>query len=290
MDERIGLIKTYKLFVNGAFPRSERGRVLPQMDNTGKWVANVAWATRKDLRGAVEAARKAQAGWAKRNAFNRSQILFRMAELLEDRQALFAQRLVAHAGYSAETAARELTTAIDHLFFFAGWADKYTQVLGNINPVAESFFNFTLPEPTGVVIVLTSRQTPLLGLIDGLLPVIVSGNSAIAIVENSAPTLAVDFAELLAVSDLPAGVVNILTGRRDELIGTAASHMDVNALVCYSDDGEERARVERLSADNVKRTTCLPDPEVEGWLSAEPSLYALLPTLEFKTAWHPIGQ
>lgn len=290
MTERIGIAKTYKLYLNGAFPRSERGRVLPHMDQAGNWIANYAWATRKDLREAVGAARRAQSSWARRSAMNRSLILYRLGEMLEDRRALLEAKLQSHAGHAAELARRELDAAIDHCFYYAGWADKFAQVLGSVNPVAESFFNFTTPEPTGVVVVLTGRRAPLLGLVDGLLPAAVSGNACVAIVENIAPTLAIDFAEAVAVSDWPAGVLNILTGRRAELLTTAAGHMDVNALVAFGDDREERRILEQEAAENVKRVAYLPDPPLEEQLTAEPSLYALLPTLEFKTAWHPIGQ
>lgn len=286
---RIEIPKTYKLFINGAFPRSERGRVLAQTNKQGQWMANYAWATRKDFRNAMVAARAAQAGWAKRTAFNRSLILYRIAEVLEDRREQFERKLVEHAGYKQKLASREVSVALDRIFYYAGWADKYGQVLSSVNPVGAPFFNFTTPEPTGVVTTFTSQNAPLLGLIEAMCPVILSGNTVILIVENAAPTLAIDLAEVIATSDVPAGVVNILTGKRDELIGYVAGHKDLNAIVYFGEDKVEIGKLETESAENVKRTKILLDPKIEQWLDTPFSLYSILPTLEFKTAWHPIG-
>ncbi|HUN22000.1 MAG TPA: aldehyde dehydrogenase family protein [Anaerolineales bacterium] len=286
---RIAIPKTYKLFINGEFPRSERNRVLIQADAQGNFMANYAWATRKDLRNAISAARSAYGGWAKRSAFNRSQILYRLAEILEDRRAVFAQKLVQTTGVSVKSAEQEVQISIDRVFYFAGWADKYGSVLSSVNPVAQSFFNFTNPEATGVAVAFPSQQSSLLGLIDTLLPVLTSGCTAVLVVENPAPVLAIDLAEAIAVSDVPAGVVNILTGQRKELLAVAAGHRDVNALTVYSNDGEEQKTVQTLGAENVKRVQCLPDPTVSDWLNSTPSLYQVVPYLEFKTAWHPIG-
>ena len=287
--DRITVPKTYKLYINGAFPRSERGRVLAQNDAKGERMANYCWATRKDFRNAMTAARAAQAGWAKRSAFNRSQILYRIAETLEDRHAVFTQKLVDLLGVKPDMAIKLVNKTVDLIFYYAGWADKYGPVLSSVNPVAQPFFNFTTPEPTGVVAVFASHNSPLLGLAAGILPTILSGNTCVALVENVAPTLAIDFAEVLAVSDVPRGVVNILTGKRDELLGYVAGHMDLNALVMVGGSAEERRGVGVDSAENIKRTKFYPDPALSEWLKIEPSLYTILPTIEFKTAWHPIG-
>ncbi len=286
---RITVPKTYKLYINGAFPRSERGRVLPQHDAKGEWMANYCWSTRKDFRNAMVAARAAQAGWNKRSAFNRSQIIYRIAETLDDRHAIFAQKLVDLLGIKPDVAATAVSKTVDLIFYYAGWADKYGQVLSSVNPVSQPFFNFTTPEPTGVVTTLTSKNSPLLGLAAAIMPIILSGNTCIAVVENAAPTLAIDFAEVLAVSDVPGGVINILTGKRDELLGFVAGHMDLNAVVVYGGTKEERVEIGVSSAENVKRTKFYDDPPLSEWLKTEPSLYTILPTVEFKTAWHPVG-
>lgn len=288
MSDRLSIPKTYKLYINGAFPRSERGRVLQQMDAKGNFYANYAWATRKDFRNAMVAARKAQAGWAGRSAFNRSLILYRIAETLEDRRDLFERKLRDLAGQTKKQATASVDRAIDIIFFYAGWADKYAQVLSSVNPVAQPFFNFTSPEPTGVVTLFPSRNAPLLGLVIALCPVILSGNTAVAIVEDQAPALAIDFAEVIAVSDVPAGVVNILTGQRNELIGFVGGHMDLNAIA-YVGEGDEAAEIERLAAENVKRVARRDEQSLKAWLDYQPSLYDILPFIEFKTAWHPIG-
>ena len=281
--------KTYKLFINGAFPRSERGRVLPLCNDEGKVIANYSWATRKDFRNAVVAARQAQDSWARRSAFNRGLILYRMAELLEDRRGLFVQKLIDHAGDSAENAQQLLSTTIDRLFFYAGWADKYAQVVSSVNPVAGPFFNFTFPEPTGVVSIVAPTHSPLLGLVCAIAPIILSGNCVIVIVENNAPTIAIDLAELLATSDLPAGVINILTGQRAELLKPMAGHKDVNAIAYYGTDSAEIITIQTDSAENVKRFQSYFQQTDEEWMATPPSLYTILPFVEYKTAWHPMG-
>lgn len=286
---RITVPKTYKLYINGAFPRSERGRVLPQHSAKGEWMANYCWSTRKDFRNAMIAARAAQSGWNKRSAFNRSQILYRIAETLDDRRSVFEQKLGELLALKPKQAQQVVSKTVDVIFYYAGWADKYGPVLSSVNPVSQPFFNFTTPEPTGVVTVFAPTQSPLLGLVAAIMPVVLSGNACIAVVENVAPTLAIDFAEVLAVSDVPGGVVNILTGKRDELVEYVAGHMDLNALVVYGGTVAEREMVGMVSAENVKRSKFYPDPTLEEWLKTEPSLYTILPTVEFKTAWHPIG-
>ncbi len=282
--------KTYKLYINGAFVRSERGRYLQQMNRKGAFVANYAWATRKDLRNALVAARAAQAGWATRTAFNRSLILYRMAEMLEDRREVFETKLVDHAGYTTRAAQVEVDVAIDRIAYYAGWADKYAQVISSVNPIAAPYFNFSTPEPTGVVVLLASQTSPLLGLVSGLLPIILSGNTCVAVVENPAPTLAIDLAEVIATSDVPAGVINLLTGHRDELIAHIGGHMDVNAISCFGGEDTTRKALQEAGAENVKRFKAFEDPPAKKWQAATwQSLYHITPFVEMKTAWHPIG-
>ena len=287
---RLGVLKTYKLYIGGAFPRTESGRYLPVTKNKGALVANICRASRKDVRNAVVAARGAQGGWAKRSAFNRGQILYRMAEMLESRRASFVASLVDVAGYKSGAAESEVDAAVDRLVWYAGWSDKFSQVFGSVNPVAAPFFNFTSPEPTGLVAVIAPRNAPLLGLVSAIAPVIVSGNSCVVVVENAAPTIAIDLAEVLATSDLPGGVVNILTGLRDELLPHASGHVDVDAVVTFGATQEERKAIDLEGAESVKRVKHFDDPKASGWLDAShESPYRILPTVEFKTAWHPIG-
>ncbi len=288
---RLSVAKTFKMYVNGAFIRSERGRCLPQHDQEGNFVANYSWASRKDFRDAMVAARKAQGGWGKRSAFNRSQILFRIAEMLESRRGVFVENLVHLAGYSADEANAEVDAAVDRIFWYAGWCDKYIQVLGSVNPIAAPFFNFSFPEPTGVVTVFAPKHAPLLGLVSSILPVIVSGNVCIAIVENRAPLVALELGEVFATSDVPGGVVNILTGKKDELIDHVANHMDLNAIAYFGDDAEVIKTIQEAAAENVKRVTIYDDPADADWQDPSmQSLYRITPFIEMKTAWHPMGQ
>lgn len=283
---RIEIPKTYKLYINGQFPRSERGRVLAQNDVEGNFMANYAWATRKDFRNAMVAARAAHAGWSGRTAFNRSQILYRIAETLADRRAVFVDKLSA---VGVDNVGKTVDKAVDDIFYYAGWADKYAQLLSSVNPVAQPFFNFSVPESTGIVTTFVSKNAPLLGLVYGLLPIILSGNTCVLVVDNFAPTLAIDFAEVIEVSDVPSGVVNILTGRRDELISYVAGHMDLNAICYVGDDMDEIVEIETISAENLKRTHITPDLSHQEWLAHVPTLYQIQPFIELKTAWHPIG-
>lgn len=289
-DQRIPILKTYKLYIGGAFPRSESGRYLQVKNAEGRFMANIARASRKDFRQSVVDARKAQHGWAHRSAFNRGQILYRMAEMLESRRGGFQAMLVEAAGYPPEAARAELDAAVDRLVWYSGWADKFHQVAGNTNPVATAHFNFSFPEPIGVVAVLSSKLCPLLGLVSALAPVIVSGNSAIVVVDDPAPTIAIELAEVLATSDLPGGVVNILTGLRSELFGQAASHMDVDAVFAIGSDGDEKKKLQIEAAEAVKRTFFVDDGAPAEWLAdTRQSPYWILPFVELKTAWHPIG-
>ena len=249
-------------------------------------MANYAWATRKDWRNAVVVARAAQNKWAGLTAFNRGQILYRLAETLEDRRGVLREKLALHTGVSGDSADSEVTRTIDHTFAYAGWADKYAQLLSSVNPVSASFFNFTTPEPSGVIALFAPHSSALLGLVVGILPIILSGNSVVVIVENIAPTLAIDFAEAVAVSDVPAGVINLLTGQRAELITHVAGHDDVNGVAYFGERGTELAKIERESAENLKRVHHWSESDLSNW---SPSLYHITPFVEYKTAWHPMG-
>jgi acyl-CoA reductase-like NAD-dependent aldehyde dehydrogenase len=263
---RLPVKKTYKLFVGGAFPRSESGRTY---EADGQ---NVARGSRKDARDAVQAARKAQPGWAAATAYNRGQVLYRLAEMVEARTAEFAELC---------SGRDEVERAIDRIVWYAGWADKLPQVLGGSNPVAGPYFNFTVPEPTGVVAVLAPEEPPLLGLVTRLAPPLVGGNAVVAVASESHPLAAIELAEAIATSDVPGGVVNILTGRRDEIAPTLASHMDVNAIDLCGADGDGR-ELEELAAENVKRI-------VHGRADTQ-SPWEISSYLELKTVWHPIGR
>jgi acyl-CoA reductase-like NAD-dependent aldehyde dehydrogenase len=263
---RLPVKKTYKLFIGGAFPRSESGRTV---EVEGQ---NVARGSRKDARDAVQAARKAQSGWAKATAYNRGQVLYRLAEMIEARAAEFGDVC---------TGREEVERAIDRIVWYAGWADKLPQVLGGSNPVAGPYFNFTIPEPTGVIAVLAPDEPPLLGLVTRLMPPLVGGNAVVAVASETHPLAAVELAEAIATSDVPGGVVNILTGERRDMAPTLASHMDVNAIdLCGADGGAQE--LETLAAENVKRV-------VRGRPDSQ-SPWEIACFLELKTVWHPIGQ
>jgi acyl-CoA reductase-like NAD-dependent aldehyde dehydrogenase len=281
--------KAYKLFIGGRFARSESGRYLPAKSAAGVLLDNFAHASRKDFRDAVVAARGATAGWSNASAYNRGQILYRAAEMLQNRAGELANEIARSTGASAAKARREVTATIDRLVHFAGWTDKYPQVFGSVNPVASAHFNFTAPEPSGVVVVLAPDEPPLLALVSLLAPVILSGNAAIVIASEKFPLPAATFAEILATSDLPGGVVNILTGRRAELAPHIAGHMDVNAIVDGAGGAELSAKLQAGTAINLKRYA-QHAPASAGWFTAKvEDPYWILDTVEFKTAWHPIG-
>jgi acyl-CoA reductase-like NAD-dependent aldehyde dehydrogenase len=261
---RLPVTKTYKLYIGGSFPRSESGRTYEAEG------ANVARASKKDLRDAVRAAREAFPKWAAMTAYNRGQVLYRVAEMLEGRREQFAELTGSEA---------EVDAAVDSWVWYAGWADKLAQLLGSSNPVAGPYFNFTVPEPTGVVGVVAPEEPSLAGLVGRLAPAIVGGNAAVVVVSEKRPLAAVTLAEVLATSDLPGGVVNLLTGRKDELCPVLAAHMDVNALDLGGVEGD-RAELERLAADNVKRVVANGDGQSPWHVAA---------FLELKTVWHPIG-
>jgi acyl-CoA reductase-like NAD-dependent aldehyde dehydrogenase len=266
MTARLPVRKTYKLFIGGEFPRSESGRTY---EAEGQ---NVARASRKDVRDAVKAARAAQPGWGVATAYNRGQVLYRLAEMMEARAAALA---------AVSSGREEVEAAIDRVVWYAGWADKLAQVVGSSNPVAGPYFNFSVPEPTGVVGILAADEPPLGGLVSRVLPAIVGGNAVVALASEPKPLAAIELAEAIATSDLPGGVVNILTGHRDELSPVLAGHMDVNALDVTGANGQT-AELERLAADNVKRIV-RGDPD-------EQSPWAITSFLELKTVWHPVGQ
>ncbi|HKI70095.1 MAG TPA: aldehyde dehydrogenase family protein [Verrucomicrobiae bacterium] len=289
MSTRLDVRKTYKLFIGGKFPRSESGRYLPAKSASGEHLDNVAHASRKDFRDAVAAARKAFDGWSQTTAYNRGQILYRAAEMLQNRAPELVNEVARSTEVSAAKAKAEVTLAIDRLVHFAGWTDKYSQVFGSVNPVATAHFNFTIPEPTGVAVVLVPDEPSFVSLVTLVAPVILSGNSAIAFASEKFPLPAATFAEILATSDLPGGVVNILTGKRSELAPHFASHMDVNAIVDGAGDAELSPKLQSGTAINLKRYAnhALASAEWFGTKAENP--YWILDTTEFKTAWHPIG-
>jgi len=285
---RLPIAKTPKVYVGGAFIRSESNRTFPLKDAAGRFFANIPQCTRKDLRNAVEAAAKAGPGWAKRTPYNRGQILYRLGEMLEARRADISDALRL-GGATKAAAAREITTSVDRLIYYAGWADKFLQVLGGVNPVAAPYFNFTVTEPMGIVGVLAPDEAPLLGLVSLVAPVIVSGNTVVALASTTQPYPAVVLGELLATSDLPGGVVNLLTGLRKELLPTFATHTHLRALAAVA-NGEERKALALGAVQSVKRTRFWKAEEKNDWLSAEAqSLYLIRDFLEFKTTWHPVG-
>jgi acyl-CoA reductase-like NAD-dependent aldehyde dehydrogenase len=286
---RIDVRKTYKLYIGGAFPRSESGYSYEVTDSKGKFVANASLASRKDVRDAVVAARKAAPGWAGRTAYNRGQVLYRIAEVMEDRRPQFEEAVRQSEGVSAAAARGQVDAAVDRLVWYAGWADKLAQVIGNANPVAGPFFNHTAPEATGVVGVLAPQSSSLLGLVSVVAPVIVTGNVAVVVSSYARPLPAVTFSEVLATSDVPGGVVNILTGDAAALGPWLAAHMDVNAidLAGVAGSPELATSLEVAAADNLKRVRRAPDAEPD-W-TAEPGLAAMTAFVEQKTVWHPIG-
>jgi acyl-CoA reductase-like NAD-dependent aldehyde dehydrogenase len=281
--------KTYKLYLGGKFVRSESGKVLAALGPDAAPLDNYSWASRKDLRDAVVAARSAFGGWAKATAYLRGQILYRAAEMLQNRAAELAAEIARSTGAPSESAGAEVTAAIDRLVYHAGWTDKYAQVFGSTNPVATSHFNFTTPEPTGVVALLAPDEPVLLGLVSLLAPVILSGNSAVVVASEKWPLPALTFAEILATSDLPGGVVNLLAGRRAELAPHLASHMDINAIVDGTGDVALGAQLQAGTALNLKRYTRRALAPTEWTNPAAENPYWILDTVEFKTAWHPIG-
>ncbi|PYK71798.1 MAG: aldehyde dehydrogenase [Verrucomicrobia bacterium] len=283
---RLTVQKTYKLFIGGKFARGENGRVIAARDAHGNVLANYCRASRKDFRDSVRAGRSAVAGWTKCSPYLRSQILYRAAEMLEARRRELESEL-ARVGSAAARARREVTAAIDRLVYYAGWTDKFSQILGSINSVATSHFNFTIPEPTGVVIALAPDEPALLGLVSVVAPIIASGNSVIALASTANALAPLTFSEIIATSDLPAGVFNLLAGDRSELAPHFASHMDVNAIVDASGDDKIGEKLQAGAAINVKRYVRRSILNYFGRDAENP--YWILDTVEMKTAWHPIG-
>ncbi len=292
--DRVDVRKTYKLYIGGAFPRSESGRTYLVVNPKGEELANAARASRKDLRDAVRAARKAFEPWAARTAMNRGQVLYRVAELMEGRRDQFVAEVAAAEGLSARRAGTLVDRAIDRWVWYAGWADKIAQVLGSTNPVAAPYFNFTIPEATGVVGVVAPESSSLLGLVSRLAPVLVSGNAAVVLGSESRPLPSVTLGEVLATSDVPAGVVNLLTGLRRELVPVLAAHVDVDAIDTWGVEPDDQASVEIAAAESIKRIARRPrgvsDPGFD-WTddraAQRPEWIAAF--LEMKTVWHPIG-
>ncbi|HET9497962.1 MAG TPA: aldehyde dehydrogenase family protein [Candidatus Limnocylindria bacterium] len=292
VGDRLGVRKTYKLFIGGEFPRTESGRAYLVHDASGALLANACRGTRKDIRDAVRAARKVQPEWASKTAYNRSQVLYRIAELMEGRRDQFVAEVRAAEGVGLLRARRVVDAAIDRWVWYAGWADKFPQILGNVNPVAGNYFNFSIPEPTGVVGVIAAEDSSLLGLVSRLAPVIVSGNAAVVLASETRPLPAITLSEVIATSDVPGGVVNVITGLRRELVPHLAAHMDVNALDGFGLDPGEVPAVEEAATENVKRFSRPPNGGLDryDWLSpAAQSPYLIGEFVEIKTVWHPIG-
>ena len=281
---RVEILKTYKIYIGGQFPRTESGRYYPLTDKKKEPVANVCLSSRKDFRNAVVAARSAFGGWSSRAAFNRGQILYRIAEMLEGRKDQFVNELIIQ-GSTAKSAAAEVSMAIDRLVYYSGWCDKYQQLFGTVNPVASSHFNFSVPEPTGVVAIIAPEESSLLGLISVIAPCIAGGNTCVVLASNSKPLCSITFGEVLATSDLPGGVINILTGTSSELHSHFSNHMDVNAIVYCRADEEEKKTIFQNSSLNVKRSFVWNND----WSKPESEHpYMILDLQEIKTTWHPI--
>jgi acyl-CoA reductase-like NAD-dependent aldehyde dehydrogenase len=285
-EQRLEVLKTYKLYIDGQFPRTESGRYYHAKNPVGKTIANICLSSRKDFRNAVVAARKAFQGWSEKTAYNRGQILYRIAEMLEGRRGQFIEELVT-MGASKRDAEREVSIAVDRLVYYAGWSDKYQQVFSAVNPVSSQHFNFSLPEPVGVVAIIAPEDAPLLGPISTIAPALVGGNTCVILASTSKPLSAITFAEVLATSDLPAGTVNILTGQETELASHFASHMDVNSVVYCREQQATIRQIETLAAENVKRVV---KPLIADWYSdVAHDPYLIMEFQETKTTWHPVG-
>ena len=287
MNDRLAVRKTYKLYVNGAFPRSESGRTYEVTDTKGHFLANTARASRKDARDAVVAARGAFGKWSAMTAYNRGQVLYRVAEVMEGRHVQFCEEVAAGEGLSASKSRASVDAAVDRWVWYAGWTDKLAAVLGGANPVAGPYFDFSMPEPTGVVAVLAPQQSSLLGLVSVLAPVLAGGNTAVVVTSKERPLPAVTLAEVLATSDVPAGVVNVLTGDAEELGTWLAEHADVDGIDLTGAPADRAMEFEREAAGTIKRV--LRPPTTEPDWTADPGLSRMTPFLETKTVWHPIG-
>ena len=283
--KRLEVLKTYKIYIGGQFPRTESGRYYQPVNAAGQKLANVCLSSRKDFRDAVVAARGAVSGWSQRAAFNRSQILYRMAEMLEGRKTQFIEELMLQDA-SRPKAEKEVSLAIERLIYYAGWCDKFQQVFSAVNPVASSHFNFSVPEPMGVVSIIAPQSDSLLGIVSVIAPVIAGGNTCVVLASETKPLCAVTLAEVLNSSDLPGGVVNILTGKPAELASWFVDHMDVNATIYCENDSERKKMIREKSAMNLKRVFMYDETN---WYSDEgQSPYFIMDTQEIKTTWHPI--
>lgn len=278
---RVEVRKTYKLYIDGKFPRTESGRVYALKNSAGNVIANVCRGSRKDLRDCIVSNRKAQEAWSKRSAYNKGQILYRIAETLESRKAQFADTLVLQ-GESIAAAKREVDAAIDLLVYYAGWTDKYIQVFSTVNPVDSSHFNFSYPEPMGIATLIAPQRHGLMGIVAMVAPVIAGGNACTVVSSEKFPLTAIDFAEVLHASDVPGGIINLLTGYRKEFLSHASSHMDVNAIVYVDLNADEQKLVQVNASLNVKRVI-----DLNGESLFSP--YCILSTQEIKTTWHPVG-
>ena len=285
--DRLDIMKTYKIYIDGKFPRTESGRYYTLENSSGKTIANICQSSRKDFREAVVAARKAQPGWSSKSAYNKGQILYRIAEMLEGRRHQFISELK-EQGSNNSQAEKEINFSIDRLVYYAGWCDKYQQVFSSVNPVESSHFNFSVPEPMGVISILSPESLGLLGLISFIAPAIAGGNTVVALASSSKPLCAVTFGEVINSSDVPAGVVNLLTGYRSELMSHFSTHMDVNALVYCGDDSGEIKAVKESASLNIKRVMVYKENDIRDEKSQHP--YRIMDLQEIKTTWHPIGQ
>jgi len=285
---RLNIRKTYKLYINGEFPRTESGRFYPVKTQSGELLANACRGSRKDLRNAVQAARKALPGWSGKTAYNRGQILYRIAEVCESRASELIVELRSQ-GSTAADAKKEIERVIDRWVYYAGWSDKYPQMMGSVNPVAGPYYNFTVPEPTGVVGIVSPEEPSLLGLISRVAPAIVGGNTAVVITSESKPLAAITLGEVFETSDVPGGVVNLISGLKSELVPWLAAHMDVNAIDTTGVKGDAIANVQKTAAENVKRVVHFDD--AIGWTDERRSQspYAIFDFQEMKTVWHPMG-
>ncbi len=279
MAERIDVKKTYKLFINGAFPRSESGRTYEIKNAKGLFIANPCLASRKDLKDAVVAARLAQPGWSMSTAYNKGQILYRLAEMLEARRTQFVEEIFMTTGVSRVKAEKEVNDSVDRLVWYAGWSDKLASLSGSLNPVAGPYYNFTVPESMGVIAAIAAEMPSLLGLIDTIAPIIVGGNTVVVLASTQSPLCAMSFAEVIATSDVPAGVINILTGKKDEIAPWMASHMDVDGMDISGLGKKSHGGLRIAGAENLKR--------IYSFQSGGPE--RILAFLEHKSVWHPIG-
>ena len=285
ISKRVEVLKTYKIYIGGQFPRTESGRYYTPKNKAGEALANVCLSSRKDFREAVVAARGAFGGWSAKAAFNRGQILYRIAEMLEGRKAQFIDELIKQDSTPAQAEA-EVNLSIDRLIYYAGWCDKFQQVFGSVNPVASSHFNFSVPEPTGVVSIIAPQQTSLLGLVSVIAPIIAGGNTCIVLASETKPLCAVTFAEVIHSSDVGGGVINILTGKPSELVKYFADHMDINAMVYCENDVETQKLIQEKASLNVKRVVLY---NKINWMTEEAeNPYMIMDTQEIKTTWHPI--